>query len=150
MVTALSAWLASVTIAAPIVSIFSAIAFYVATDGNTDAAVAGFAAGLAGALIYGATFVWLGAVTKRATIAALAYLFLWEFMLMNGLWFGGFSFSQFSITHVVRSVAARFVDDTDLATTLGFSWTSIAIMAVLFIAGFLFLTGRRLDRIEVA
>lgn len=136
--------LATITLAAPFMAASAFLTSHVAFLADTRATVAAVVASLAGVAMYASAFVWLGLVSSQAIGVGLLYIVLWE-----GL-FAGFvsgvrllSIRHYSIGLMHGLDARRFADSNHLSLT-----ALVVISSVLF-AGFLFLTVRRLRRMDI-
>ncbi len=140
---AVAAWLASASVAIPLTTLPLALAGFIASrDASTAAAIA-LATGLA-SLAYGALFVLLGLLFRRALIWGLIYLFIWELFVAN---VGGGS-AQLSIRTYPLSVLARLTNvDIRLADHSLPTGVIVPIVVALIAVG---LTAWRLDKIDVA
>jgi len=136
--------LATISLAAPFVAASAFWASRLAFDGDLRATLAVTLATLVGVALYASTFVWLGLATSRPIGIGLLYIVLWEGF------FSGFvrgvrvlSVRHYTTTLVHAFDARRFAgaDILDTGVTIGIS------AAVFF--GFLFLTVRRLRRMDV-
>jgi ABC-2 type transport system permease protein len=111
-----------------------------------DAVIGGLAAGIAlGSVLYAAVFVALGLVMRRAMIAGLAYVIIWEAVAADT--FAGTR--TLSIRQYVLSTADHFasLDPAQFAAPLPLR--TALIMSGLVLAGAGLLTIRRLSAFEI-
>jgi ABC-2 type transport system permease protein len=141
---ALPKLLATITVAAPFIAASAFATSYVAFLGDMKAAFAVTVAAIAGVAMYASAFVWLGLVTTQAIGVGLLYIVIWE-----GL-FSGFvsgvrllSIRHYSIALMHGLDERRFVHLSNL------NLVAATILAVLVIVGFLWLSIRRLRRMDV-
>jgi ABC-2 type transport system permease protein len=141
---ALPKLLATITVAAPFIAASAFATSYVAFLGDTTATLAVTLSAVAGVVMYAAAFVWLGLVTTQAIGVGLLYIVLWE-----GL-FSGFvsGVRMLSIRHY--SIALMHgLDERRFATSSHLNSIAAIILAVLVVAGFLWLSIRRLRQMDV-
>ena len=136
--------LATITVAAPFIMVSAFLTSHVAFLGDTRATIAVTVAALAGVALYASAFVWLGLVTTQAIGIGLLYIVLWEGF------FSGFvegvrllSIRHYAIALMHGIDPRRFAGSSHLS--LGFA---VAVSIVVF-GGFLFLSIRRLRRMDV-
>lgn len=141
---ALPKLLAAFTIAGVFVAASAYATGHIAYLGETRATLAVTGGALAGVALYASAFVWLGLFTSRAVWIGLAYVVLWEEL------FAGFVSGArlLSIRHHAVALmhgfdARRFAE----AGTLEFD--TAVVMSALVFTGFLWLTVRRLRRMDV-
>ena len=136
--------LASITVAAPFIAVSALVTAYIAYLGDVRAVAAVTIAAVAGVALYAAAFVWLGLVTTQAIGVGLLYIVLWE-----GFFSGYVSGVRLlSIRHYAIALmhgidARRFAEGDHL------SLVAAAATSLIVFAGFLFLTIRRLRRMDV-
>lgn len=136
--------LAPVTIAGGFVAASAFATGHIAFLGDTRATLAVTAGALGGVVLYSSAFVWLGLVTSRAVWIGLAYVVLWE-ELFAGFVSGArlLSIRHHSVALMHAVDGRRFAE----ADPLG---TGVAVTAsALVLGGFLWLTVRRLRRMDV-
>jgi ABC-2 type transport system permease protein len=136
--------LAVITIAAPFAGASAFITSQVAFLADTHATIAVTLAALAGVALYASAFVWLGLVTTHAIALGLLYIVLWEGF------FSGFvsGVRLLSIRHY--SIALMHaMDERRFATAANPGDVVAIVTAVLVFSGFLFLSVRRLRRMDV-
>jgi ABC-2 type transport system permease protein len=136
--------LATITIAAPFILLSALITSAVGFLGDARAVVAVTVAGVVCVALYASAFVWLGLVTTQAIGIGLLYIVLWEGF------FSGFVEGVRLLS--IRHYAIALMHGLDPRR---FSWTghlsfglAIAVSVVVF-GGFLFLSIRRLRRMDV-
>jgi ABC-2 type transport system permease protein len=136
--------LATITVAAPFVGISAAVTAHVAFVGDTRATLAVTTALLVGIALYAAAFVWLGLVTTQAIGVGLLYIMLWEGF------FSGFvsgvrvlSIRHYSISLMHGLDPRRFAEGDYPALPV------VAAVAAAVVGGFLWLSIRRLRRMDV-
>jgi ABC-2 type transport system permease protein len=136
--------LASISIAGPFIAVSAFVTSYVAFLGDLHAALAVTGAALIGVALYASAFVWLGLVTTQAVGIGLLYIVVWEGF------FSGFvagvrllSIRYYTIGLMRGFDARRFVAADDL------SFGVAAAASVLVFGGFLWLSIRRLRRMDV-
>lgn len=136
--------LAAITIAAPFMAASAFATSYVAYLGDMSATIAVTVAVIAGVAMYAAAFVWLGLYTTQAIGFGLLYIVLWE-----GL-FSGFvsGVRLLSIRHY--SIALMHgLDERRFAFTSHMNFVVAIIVSSLVLAGFVFLSIKRLRRMDV-
>ena len=136
--------LASISIAGPFIGISAFLTSYVAFLGDWHAVLAVTGSALVGVALYASAFTWLGLVTTQAIGVGLLYIVVWEGF------FSGFvagvrllSIRYYSIGLMRGFDARRFVETKDM----GFAVAAIA--SLLVFTGFLWLSIRRLRRMDV-
>jgi ABC-2 type transport system permease protein len=149
--TPLSRWqivvpklLAVITIAAPFIGISAFVTSQVAFLADAHATIAVTLAALAAVALYASAFIWLGLVTTHAIALGLLYIVLWEGF------FSGFvsGVRLLSIRHY--SIALMHaMDERRFASAANPGDVVAIVTAVLVFSGFLFLSVRRLRRMDV-
>jgi ABC-2 type transport system permease protein len=136
--------LAVITIAAPLMALSAFLTSQVAFLGDAKANIAVTVSAIAGVALYSSAFVWLGLVTTQAIGIGLLYIVLWEGF------FSGFvsgvrllSIRHYAIALMHGIDERRFADYDHLSLGL-----TIATSLLVF-SGFLFLSIRRLRRMDV-
>ena len=135
---------ATITIAAPFLLMSAFVTSYIAYLGDARATMAVTVSTLVAVVLYSSVFLWLGLVSTQAIGLGLVYIVLWE----------GF-FSQF--VSGVRVLSIRYfsigimhgLDERRFAWTNHLSLTTAVVILVVALAGFLYLTIRRLRRMDV-
>jgi ABC-2 type transport system permease protein len=136
--------LASITVAAPFITVSALVTAYLAYLGDVRAVVAVTVAAIAGVALYASAFVWLGLVTTQAIGVGLLYIVLWEGFFsgyVSGVRLLSIRHYAIALMHGIDT--RRFADAEHLS--LGFA----AATSLIIFAGFLFLTIRRLRRMDV-
>jgi ABC-2 type transport system permease protein len=136
--------LATITIAAPFIAASAFATSYVAFLGDTRATIAVTVSALVGVASYASAFTWLGLVTTQAIGIGLLYIVLWEGF------FSGFvaGVRLLSIRH--HAIALMHgLDERRFAAGNHPSLTAAIIISALVVGGFLFLSIRRLRRMDV-
>ena len=141
---ALPKLLATITVAGPFIAVSAAATAHFAFLGDATATIAVTVGALAAVAMYGALFVWLGLVSPQAIGIGLLYIVLWE-GLLSGYVAG------------VRLLSIRFysialmhgLDERRFAMQPLPGLTVAAVMTLLVIGTTLFLTTRRLRRMDV-
>jgi len=141
---ALAKLLATITIAGPFIAASALVTAHIAFLGDATATISVTVSALVGVAMYASVFVWLGLVSPQAIGIGLLYIVLWE----------GF-FSGFVAG--VRLLSIRFyaialmhaMDPRRFAASDAVSPSAAIIVAVLVIAGFLWLSIRKLRRMDV-
>jgi ABC-2 type transport system permease protein len=141
---ALPKLLATITIAAPFIAVSALLTSHVAFLADTRATLAVTISAVIGVALYASAFVWLGLVTTQAVGIGLLYIVLWEGF------FSGFvegvrllSIRHYAIALMHGMDPRRFGHTHHLGLGL-----AIAV-SVALVGGFLFLSIRRLRRMDV-
>lgn len=136
--------LAVITIAAPFIGASAFAIGYAAFLGDLRATLAITAAALAAVVLYASAFTWLGLVTTQAIGVGLAYIVLWE-----GFFAGFVSGARvLSINH--HAIALMHgLDERRFAGTPHVDFVVASIVAVILVAGFVWLSVRRLRHMDV-
>lgn len=136
--------LAVITIAAPFTALSAFLTSHVAFLGDAQATVAVTVSAVVGVALYASAFVWLGLVSTQAIGLGLLYIVLWEGF------FSGFvsgvrllSIRHYAIALMHGLDARRFAFGNHLSLSVAL------IMAALVFGGFLVLSIRRLQRMDV-
>lgn len=136
--------LAAITLAGPFIAVSGVLTSQVAFLGDLRATIAVTVAGVAGVAMYASLFVWLGLVTTQAIGIGLLYIVLWE-----GFFAGFVSGARmFSIRHYSLALmhgldGRRFASGTHIGLGMAI------VVSVVVIGGFLWLSVRRLRRMDV-
>jgi ABC-type transport system involved in multi-copper enzyme maturation permease subunit len=141
---ALPKLLAIITIASPFIAVSAFLTGHIAFLGDARATIAIVVSSLVAVAMYASVFVWLGLVSTQAIGIGLLYIVLWE-----GL------FARFVAG--VRLLSVRYfsidvmhgLDERRFAAGNHLSLTAVLIVAALIIGGFLFLSVRRLRRMDI-
>jgi ABC-2 type transport system permease protein len=136
--------LATITIAAPFIAASALVTAHVAFLGDPKATAAVTVSAVVGVALYASAFVWLGLVSPQAIGIGLLYVMLWE-----GFFSGYVSGVRFlSIRHY--SIALMHgLDGRRFAGADHLSLGAVVATSVVVFAGFLFLSIRRLRRMDV-
>ena len=136
--------LATITIAAPFIAVSAFITSQVAFLSDTRATIAVTLSALASVALYASAFVWLGLVTTQAIGIGLLYIVLWEGF------FSGFvegvrllSIRHYSIALMHGLDPRRFASSGHLSLELAI------VISVLVFGGFLYMSIRRLRRMDI-
>lgn len=138
--------LATITIAAPFIVISAFVTSHVAFLAGARATAAVTLSALSGVALYSSVFVWLGLVTTQAIGIALLYVVLWEGFFagfVSGVRLLSIRYHSIALMHGFDE--RRFASAAD--DVLGFGAAIVA--AVVVFGGFLFLSIRRLRRMDV-
>lgn len=136
--------LAAITIAGPFIAVSAFATSYVAFLGDVRAVIAVTASSLVGVALYASAFVWLGLVSTQAIGIGLLYIVLWEGF------FSGFVAGVRLLS--VRHHAIALMHGLDARRFAGGDHPSLgvaAVAAVVVFAGFVWLSVRRLRRMDV-
>jgi ABC-2 type transport system permease protein len=136
--------LAAITVAAPFIALSALLTSHVAFLGDARATIAVTVSAVVGVALYASAFVWLGLVTTQAIGIGLLYIVLWE-----GFFTGFVSGARvLSIRHYAIALM-HGLDERRFASTSHMSLGLAIVVAVVVFGGFLFLTIRRLRRMDV-
>ena len=139
-----AATLASITVAVPVTVV--SLGALAAIGSGADAQVVGAAVAstaLAG-MAYGAVFVAVGLLIRRALLWGLVYVFIWEFFVARA----GAGAARLSINSYAASILARLTDQEIRLADRGLTTSYIVLVTVTVVAvGF---TTWRLRRASVA
>ena len=136
--------LAAITIAGPFMAVSAALTSHVAFLGDTRATVAVTISALAGVALYASGFLWLGLVTTQAIGIGLLYIVLWE-----GFFTGFVSGARVLSIRAYAIALMHGLDERRFASTSHMSLGLAVAVSVVVFGGFLFLTIRRLRRMDV-
>jgi len=136
--------LAAITIAAPFMVISAFVTGHVAFLADARATAAVTISALVGVALYASAFVWLGLVTTQAIGFGLLYIVLWEGF------FSGFvsGVRMLSIRHYAIAWM-HGLDERRFAAADHLSFGVVIVTSVLVFGGFLWLSVRRLRRMDV-
>ena len=136
--------LATITIALPFILLSAFLTSHIAFLADTLATTAVTVSALVGVALYAAAFVWLGLVSPQAIGVGLLYIVLWE-GLFTGFVSGArvLSIRQYALAVMHGIDERRFADGTHVSLAV-----AILVSTLLF-AGFVFLSVRRLRRMDV-
>jgi ABC-2 type transport system permease protein len=136
--------LATFSLAAPFIAISAFVATDIAIEGDTRAAIAVTVSALVGVALYASAFVWLGLVASHPIGIGLLYIVVWE-GFFSGFVRGVRLFSLRHYTtawiHVLDERRFAWTDNLESGIAMG---VSAAVLG-----GFVFLTVRRLRRMDV-
>ena len=136
--------LAAITVAAPFVAASALISSYLAYLGDAVAVAAVTISALVGVALYASVFTWLGLVSTQAIGVGLLYIVLWEGF------FSGFvsGVRLLSIRHYAISLM-HGLDPRRFASQEHPSLTLVAVVTILVFGSFLWLSIRKLHRMDV-
>jgi ABC-2 type transport system permease protein len=136
--------LAAITIAAPFMVISAFVTSHVAFLADARATAAVTVSVLVGVALYASAFVWLGLVSAQAIGFGLLYIVLWEGF------FSGFvsGVRMLSIRHYAIAWM-HGLDERRFAAADHLSFGVVIVTSVLVFGGFLWLSIRRLRRMDV-
>ncbi len=136
--------LATLTVAAPFVGLSTLVTSYLAYLGDRQAVLSVSGGALLGVALYGTFFLWLGLKSTQAMGIGLLYVVVWE-GFFTGLVSGA---RVLSIRHYATSLMHGF-DPRRFATEPMLSFPAATAMVVVVVGGFLWLTIRRLEKMDV-
>jgi ABC-2 type transport system permease protein len=136
--------LATITIAAPFMAASAFATGYVAFLGDLRATTAITISAVLGVAMYASAFVWLGLLTTQAIGVGLLYIVLWEGF------FSGFvsGVRLLSIRHYAIALM-HGIDPRRFAAVGPMPATAAVIVSAVVFGGFLWLSVRRLRRMDV-
>ena len=136
--------LAVITLAAPFIAISAFLTSHIGFLADTKSTIAVVISSLVAVALYSASFVWLGLVTTQAIGVGLLYIVLWE-----GL-FSGFvsGVRLLSIRHYAIGVM-HGLDERRFAQSTHLSLAAVTVVCVVVFATFVFLSIRRLRRMDI-
>ena len=117
---------------------------YIAFNHDLVATFAVTLSAIVGVLLYASVFVWLGLVTTQAIGFGLAYIVLWE-----GFFAGFVSGVRYLSISRYATALMHGLDARRFATTDHVSLTVAILTSLIMFGGFIFLTVRRLRRMDV-
>jgi ABC-type transport system involved in multi-copper enzyme maturation permease subunit len=136
--------LAAITVAAPFIAVSAFLTSHVAFLGDARATAAVTVSAVVGVALYASAFVWLGLVTTQAIGIGLLYIVLWEGF------FTGFVTGARTLSIRAYAIALMHgLDERRFASTSHMSLGLAITVSVVVFGGFLFLTIRRLRRMDV-
>lgn len=141
---ALPKLLAIITIASPFIAASAFLTSHIAFLADMKATIAVVGASLVGLAMYASLFVWLGLVSTQAIGVGLLYVVLWEGLFarfVSGVRL--LSIRYFSIDLMHGLDERRFAGGNHLGLT------AVVVIAALIIGGFLYLSIRRLRRMDI-
>ena len=138
--------LAAITISAPFIVVSALATSYIAFLGDPTAMMAVTVSAFVAVVLYATAFVFLGLVTTQAIGVGLVYIVLWEGF------FSGFvsgvrllSIRYHAIALMYGLDPRRFASRADMHPSL----TTVVVTSVLAVGGLLWLSVRRLRRMDV-
>ncbi len=136
--------LAVITLAAPFIAVSAFLTSHVAFLGDSRATIAIVISALVAVALYASAFVWLGLVSTQAIGVGLLYIVLWE-----GL-FSGFvaGVRLLSIRHYSIGLM-HGLDERRFAAGSHLSLAAVVTVSIVVFGAFLFLSIRRLRRMDV-
>lgn len=136
--------LATISIAAPFIVLSAFLTSYTAFLGDMKAVVAVTVSSLVAVALYGSAFVWLGLVSTQAIGIGLLYVVVWEGF------FAGFiaGVRMLSIRHYAVGLM-HGIDERRFAAGDHIGLAAAVIMSLIVFGGFLFLSIRKLRRMDV-
>lgn len=139
---ALGAWLAALTVVAPL-SLIPVVVAAALTGAGNGIVGATLLAGVVAVVGYLAVFVWFGAVFRRATVWGLAYVLIWEGFVASG----GSGVARFALRSYTRAILREI---TDVRLRLADHSLAVGVIVPLVVTVvFVALTARRLARLDV-
>lgn len=139
---ALGAWLAALTVVAPL-SLIPVVVAAALTGAGNGIVGATLLAGAVAVVGYLAVFVWFGAVFRRATVWGLAYILIWEGFVASG----GSGVARFALRSYTRAILREI---TDVRLRLADHSLAVGVIVPLVVTVvFVALTARRLTRLDV-
>jgi hypothetical protein len=141
---ALPKLLATISVAGPFIAASACATAYIAFLGDTRAVMATTLAALAGVAMYASLFTWLGLVSGQAIGIGLLYIVLWEGFFAG--YISGvrlFSIRHYSVTLMHVLDARRFAGIDTLNPK------AAVVLSALVVGGFLWLTIRKLEGMDV-
>jgi len=136
--------LATISIAGPFIAASALLTAHVAYIADTTATIAVTVSALAGVVMYASLFLWLGLVSPQAIGLGLLYIVLWEGFI-SGFVSGA---RLLSIRHYAIALM-HALDERRFATSRHLSPAVAVALSALVIGGFLYLSVRRLRRMDV-
>ena len=136
--------LATITIAAPFTLVSAFLTSHVAFLADTTATVAVTVSAFVGVVLYASAFVWLGLVSTQAIGIGLLYIVLWEGFFsgfVSGVRLLSIRFYAIAIMHGIDPRRFAQHDHVPLGAAI--------VLCLLIFGGFLWLTIRRLRRMDV-
>ncbi len=136
--------LATISIAAPFIVLSAFLTSYAAFLGDAKAVVAVTVSSLVAVALYGSAFVWLGLISTQAIGIGLLYVVVWEGF------FSGFiaGVRMLSIRHYAVGLM-HGIDERRFATGDHLGLAAAIVMSLIVFGGFLFLSIRKLRRMDV-
>ena len=136
--------LATITIAAPFIFVSALLTSYAGFLGDVRSVIAVTVSAVVGVALYSSAFLWLGLVTSQAIGVGLLYIVLWEGF------FSGFIAGVRLLS--IRHYAVGLMQGLDSRRFADVDYPGLAVMIVLcslVLAGFFFLSLRKLKRMDI-
>ncbi len=137
--------LATLTVAMPFVGASALITSHLAFMGDWHATAAVTTGALVGVALYSAAFLWLGLVSTQAIGVGLLYVVLWE-----GFFAGFVAGVRLLSIRYLALAGAHGLDVRRFADLNHVGLVAVILISVLVFGGFLWLTIRKLRRMDVA
>ena len=136
--------LAAIVISGPFIAASAFLTTHIAFIGDTRATLAVTVSAIVGVVLYAAAFTWLGLVSTQAIGIGLLYIVLWEGF------FSGFveGVRLLSIRHYAIALM-HGIDARRFAFGERLSLTAAIVTSAVVLAGFVFLSIRRLRRMDI-
>ena len=139
-----AATLASITVAVPVTVVSLGALAAIGTGADAQVVGAAVASTALAGMAYGAVFVAVGLLIRRALLWGLVYVFIWEFFVARA----GAGAARLSINSYAASILARLTDQEIRLADRGLTTSYIVLVTVTVVAvGF---TTWRLRRASVA
>lgn len=136
--------LAALTVAVPFILLSAGVTGEVAFIGDARATLAVAVASVVGVALYAAAFVWLGLVSTQAIGLGLLYIVLWE-----GFFAGFVAGARLLSIRYLAIAIMHGIDPRRFAAHDHPSLSAAAIVSAVVFTGFVWLTVRRLRRMDV-
>ena len=136
--------LAVITLAAPFMAVSAFLTSWVAFIGDVQASIAVTVSAVVGVALYAAAFVWLGLVSTQAIGIGLLYIVLWEGFFsgfVSGVRLLSIRHYAIALMHAIDPRRFSPVDHPSVAVAL--------VLVTIVFGGFLFMSVRRLRRMDV-
>ena len=141
---ALPKLLATLTIAGPFIALSALLTAHIAFLGDATATIAVTVSAVVGMAMYASLFVWLGLASAQAVGIGLLYIVLWEGF------FSGFVAGVRLLSVRFYAIALMHAMDERRFTSIRHPHVVVAlVVCALVIAGFLWMSIRRLRRMDV-
>lgn len=137
--------LATMTVAGPFVGVSAFLTGHMAFLGDGQATLAVTASALVSVALYSSAFLWLGLVSSQAIGVGLLYIVLWE-----GFFAGFVAGVRLLSVRYLGLAGMHGLDARRFAGMDHVGLVAVIAIAVLVFGGFLWLTIRRLRRMDVA
>ena len=143
---ALPKLLATITIALPFIAVSAFFTSYVAFIGDARATTAVTLSAIVGVALYSSAFVWLGLVSTQAIGIGLLYIVVWEgffSQFVSGVRLLSIRWYAIALMHGIDPRRFDVYDDSLISLVV-----AVAMILLVF-GGFLFLSIRKLRRMDV-